>query len=133
MNAHSGFSHAFIGIREPGCVQGAELQDETDTDLGLLELIVSEKGRHWTHTDKHKYNYMWDKRFGRKQQRRGGAWEGLCEEEMRCNGEGRRKSADQGICSHSSPLWTLPLSSSHLTGRASPFPRLTYCDKNTCC
>lgn len=27
-----------------------ELQDETDTDLGLLDLTVSGKGRHWTHT-----------------------------------------------------------------------------------
>lgn len=29
-----------------------ELQDETDTDLGLPELTVSRKGRHWTFTER---------------------------------------------------------------------------------
>lgn len=86
-----------------------ELEDETDTDLGLLDLTLSGKGRHWTHTDKHKCNYIWDKCFEKKRQRRDGAREGLYVKVMRYNGEGQCMSADQGICSHSSPLWTLPL------------------------
>lgn len=51
MNTHSWFSHTFIGnsVILTLC-RVLELQDETDTDLGLLELTVSGRGRHWTPT-----------------------------------------------------------------------------------
>lgn len=74
-----------------------ELQDETDTGLGLLDLTVSGQGSHWTPTPISTSIVTYGKCFERKRWRRAGASrEGLYEEVRRSNGEGQRKAADQG-------------------------------------
>lgn len=50
MDTHSFFLHILIG-NSADLILYRELQDETDTDLGLLELTVSRKGRHWILTE----------------------------------------------------------------------------------
>lgn len=72
--------------------------------------------------DPHTGKHLWNERFERKRQRRSGASrEGLPEEATRGNGEGQDTPADPGSWCPSRPLWTLPLSSAHLTEGKSPF------------